>query len=162
MGCNHSVKSLPLSYPQASTKGRGGSGHSRQWLRCRRMVPDITTRHRGFPSHVLAAATGRETLGTKECHVLDRKGGECFIIVTMCPQGQPVVDLAQPSINHESTNCQMLNVKHQTLQLDYNLYVTLLKLLTGDYYFPQHSGLAQFAQPKGCSKVPHLGRKRVR
>ena len=75
MGCNHSVKSLPLSYPKASTEGRGGSGHSGQRLRRRRTVPDIATRHRGVPGHVLAAAMGRETLGTKECRMLMREGG---------------------------------------------------------------------------------------
>ena len=83
MGCNHGIKSLPLSYPKASTKGRGGSGRSGQWLRCRQTVPDITTRHRGVPGHVLAVAMGRETLGMKECHMLMREGGECFIIVTV-------------------------------------------------------------------------------
>ena len=74
MGCILGVKSLPFSYPQASTEGRGGSGRSGQRLRCYRTVLNITTRYRGVPGHVLAVATGRETLGTKECRVLMREG----------------------------------------------------------------------------------------
>ena len=47
-------------------------------------VPDITTRYRGNPGHVLAKAMEREALGTKECCVLMRCTYRGVVTIGLC------------------------------------------------------------------------------